>query len=55
MAGYLGRYLRIDPRPGRLGCVPIDDRTLRDFIGGVGLGSWIVANETPTGLDPLGP
>jgi aldehyde:ferredoxin oxidoreductase len=55
VAGYHGRYLRIDPRPGRLGCVPLDDRTLRDFIGGVGLGSWIVAHETPTGLDPLGP
>ncbi len=55
MSGYHGRYLRIDPRPGRPGCVPIDDRTLRDFIGGVGLGSWIVARETPRGVDPLGP
>ena len=55
MAGYHGRYLRIDPRPGRTGCVPLADRTLREFIGGVGLGSWIVAEETPRGLDPLGP
>ena len=55
MAGYHGRYLRVDPRPGRLACVPLDERTLRDFVGGVGLGSWIVARETPSGLDPLGP
>jgi aldehyde:ferredoxin oxidoreductase len=57
MPGYHGRYLRIAPRPGRLAfaCVPLDDRTLRQFIGGVGLGTWIVANETPNEVDPLGP
>ena len=55
MSGYHGRYLRIDPRPGRLACVPLDGRTLRDFVGGVGLGSWIVAREAPAGVDPLGP
>jgi len=27
---------------------------LRDFIGGVGLGTWLVAHETPAGTDPLG-
>ena len=55
MAGYHGRYLRVDPRPGRLGCVDLDEATLRRFIGGVGLGTWIVARETPAGVDPLGP
>ena len=55
MPGYHGRYLRVDPRAGRLACVPIDERTLREFVGGVGLGSWIVARETTAGLDPLGP
>ncbi len=55
MPGHHGRYLRVDPRAGRLGCVPIDERTLRDFVGGVGLGSWVLANETPAGVDPLGP
>lgn len=53
--GYHGRYLRVDPRPGRTACVPLDDRTLRDFVGGIGLGTWIVASEAPTGVDPLGP
>jgi len=53
--GYHGRYLRVDPRPGRGGCVPLDGRTLRDYVGGVGLGTWIVAHETPAGVDPLGP
>ena len=54
LAGWHGRYLRIDPRPGRTACVPLDESVLRDFIGGVGLGTWIVAHETPAGTDPLG-
>jgi aldehyde:ferredoxin oxidoreductase len=53
--GYHGRYLRVDPRPGRTGCVALDDSVLRGFLGGVGLGTWIVAHETLQGVDPLGP
>src|SRR3954453_19549405 len=55
MFGYHGRYLRLDPRPGRTACVPLVEATLRAFVGGVGLGTWIVAHETPAGADPLGP
>jgi aldehyde:ferredoxin oxidoreductase len=55
VSGYHGRYLRVDPRAGRSGCIPLDDRTLRAFVGGVGLGTWIVAQEAPIGVDPLGP
>jgi len=42
MSGYHGRYLRVDPRAGRSGCVPLDDRTLREFVGGSAWvrGSW---------------
>lgn len=53
--GYHGRYLRLDPRPGRSALVPLSEETLRHFLGGVGLGTWIVAHETPAGCDPLGP
>lgn len=55
MFGYHGRYLRIDPRDGRTALVPIPESVLRGFLGGVGLGTWIVARETPAGADPLGP
>ncbi|HEX8203684.1 MAG TPA: aldehyde ferredoxin oxidoreductase C-terminal domain-containing protein, partial [Isosphaeraceae bacterium] len=55
MFGYHGRYLRIDPRPGRTRCVPLAEPVLRDFLGGVGLGTWIVAHETPAGVAPLDP
>ena len=53
--GSHGRYLRVDPRPGRTGSVAIDESVTRGFLGGVGLGAWIVARETPAGLDPLAP
>ena len=49
MPGMHGRYLRIDPRPGRTGCVALEESVLRGFLGGVGLGTWIVAHETPAG------
>jgi aldehyde:ferredoxin oxidoreductase len=55
MHGVHGRYLRIDPRPGRTACVPLEEGILRAFLGGVGLGTWIVAHETPPGADPLAP
>jgi len=53
--GYFARYLRLDPRRGRTCSVPLDETVLRQFIGGVGLGAWILAHETKAGLDPLGP
>jgi aldehyde:ferredoxin oxidoreductase len=55
MHGYHGRYLRIDVGTGRADGVRIDETTLRRYVGGVGLGTWIVARETPPRVDPLGP
>jgi aldehyde:ferredoxin oxidoreductase len=52
--GYHGRYLRIDVGTGAADIVPIDEDVLRRFIGGVGLGAWLIATENPTGADPLG-
>src|SRR4051794_18787724 len=55
--GWHGRYLRIDPhsRPGPTACVAIGESVLRDYVGGVGLGAWIVAHEPPAGTHPLAP
>ena len=55
MFAYHGRYLRIDPRDGRSALVPIEESVLRRYLGGVGLGTWIVSKETPPKADPLGP
>jgi len=35
--------------------VPLEEPVLRSFLGGVGLGAWILAQETEAGVDPLGP
>lgn len=54
MHGLHGRYLRIDVGTGLGRPVALDEAVLRAFLGGVGLGAWLVAHETPAGLDPLG-
>ncbi len=55
MGGYHGRYLRIDVSTGSADWVPLPESVLRRFVGGVGLGTWILHRETPAGVDPLGP
>lgn len=55
MYGVHGRYLRVDAGAGRGEPVALDEAVLRRFLGGVGLGAWLIAHETPAGLDPLGP
>jgi aldehyde:ferredoxin oxidoreductase len=53
--GYHGRYLRIDVTCGRAEAIPLGEPVLRRFIGGVGLGTWLLHREAPTGVDPLTP
>jgi aldehyde:ferredoxin oxidoreductase len=54
MYGCHGRYLRVDASSRRAECVPLSEPTLRLFLGGVGLGTLLLARETPTRVDPLG-
>lgn len=53
MFGYHGRYSRVDVSTGRAEFFPIAPDVLRRFIGGVGLGTWILQREAPPGVDPL--
>jgi aldehyde:ferredoxin oxidoreductase len=55
MGGYHGRYLRIDVSRGMGQWVPLPEVVLRRFIGGVGLGTWLLHREAPAGVDPLAP
>ena len=49
-SGYHGRYLRIDASCGSAEWVPLSDTTLRQFIGGSGLGARLLLDEgDPTG------
>jgi aldehyde:ferredoxin oxidoreductase len=51
--GYHGQYLRIDATTGQATCVPLSEKVLREYVGGVGLGSWILAHETPARTGPF--
>jgi aldehyde:ferredoxin oxidoreductase len=55
--GYFGRALVVDvdgtAATGR--GLDLDERVLRAYLGGVGLGSWLLHRLTPPGVDPFGP
>jgi aldehyde:ferredoxin oxidoreductase len=53
MSGYHGRYLRIDLNSGTVNYVALPDAVLRRFLGGVGLGTWLLHHESPRGVDPF--
>src|SRR5215469_11448492 len=53
--GYHGRYLRIDVSSGIGEYVPLEDQVLRQFLGGSGLGVWLLLQEGGAQLDPLAP
>ena len=53
--GYHGRYLKVDLSTGLAEPIAIDESVLRRFIGGTGLGTWLLLNECPDHVDPLAP
>ena len=55
MFGTHGRYLRVDLSTGRGEVIPLPEHVLRGFLGGVGLGAWLVAEDSRPNADPLGP
>lgn len=55
MYGYHGRYLRIDVGSERAEWVALPAEVYRAFLGGVGLGTWLLHREAPVGIDPLAP
>ena len=55
MNGFHGRYLRYDLGAARGEFVPLEESVLRRFLGGTGLGSWLLHRETAEGCAPLDP
>lgn len=53
MFGFHGRYLRVDLSSGGAAFVPIGEDVVRWFLGGVGLGTYLMHREAPKGVDPL--
>ena len=51
--GYHGQYLRIDATQGTGDVQPLTEDTLRQFLGGSGLGAWLLLNEHRAEADAL--
>src|SRR5690349_13822072 len=53
--GYHGCYLRVDVSDGSVDRVPLSEAVLRQFLGGSGLGAWLLLEEGDPAADPLAP
>src|SRR5262245_19585972 len=53
--GYHGCYLRVDVARGTAERVPLPDAGLRQFLGGSGLGAWLLLEESRACPDALAP
>jgi aldehyde:ferredoxin oxidoreductase len=53
--GYFGRVLVVDVTTGTSQDRPLPDSALRGYIGGSGLGTWLLWQLGTPGADPLGP
>ena len=55
MKGYMGKILRVDLTKGRVEAERLDENPAKKFIGGSGLATKILYDETGSETDPLGP
>jgi aldehyde:ferredoxin oxidoreductase len=55
LAGYHGRYLRVDVGSGGAQWRELPTEVLRDFLGGTGLGVYLMMVEHQAQVDALGP
>jgi aldehyde:ferredoxin oxidoreductase len=53
--GYFGRALVVDVTDATTEALPLPEEILRGYIGGAGLGAWLMHRLAPAGVDPLGP
>ena len=51
--GYFGRALVVDAGDAAASSLPLSDEVLRAYIGGAGLGAWLMHRLGPPGVDPL--
>ena len=52
--GYFGQALVVDAGSGTSSVLPLDEEVLRGYLGGAGLGTWLMHRLAPPGTDPLG-
>jgi len=51
MAEYVGRILRVNLDDGKIERFTVDEKTLRMFVGGTGLGAKFLYDEVPPGIE----
>src|SRR5215831_3463853 len=51
--GYFGRALVVDAGTGTASVLPLPEEVLRGYLGGAGLGAWLMHRLAPPGADPL--
>jgi aldehyde:ferredoxin oxidoreductase len=52
---YFGRALVVDVSDATGDVLPLPDEVLRAYIGGAGLGAWLMHRLAPPGVEPLSP
>jgi aldehyde:ferredoxin oxidoreductase len=55
MKGTFGKLLRIDLEAGKSRSEEIPDRVFEQYLGGKGLGAYLLGRLNPPGVDPLSP
>jgi aldehyde:ferredoxin oxidoreductase len=53
--GFSGRVLHIDLTSGRSAHHELEESRLRKYLGGIGLGTSLLYDYAPEGVDPLSP
>jgi len=53
--GYIGRILRVDLTNDKIFDQFLDEKDIKQFIGGSGLGAYFLYKEVPPEIDPLSP
>jgi aldehyde:ferredoxin oxidoreductase len=53
--GYFGQALVVDAGAAEASALPLSDDVLRAYVGGAGLGAWLMHRLAPPGADPLAP
>ena len=53
--GYFGKALLVDLTAESAETEPIEEPVLRSYVGGAGLGTWLMHRHCPAGVDPLDP
>ena len=55
MKGFFNQLLRVDLSKTKTSVEPIPDSVLRSYLGGKGLGSYLLLQENPPGVEPFSP